>query len=84
MKILLLTPPLTQLNTPYPATAALTGFLRQKGYSVAQDDLGIRMVNRIYCKDFLSKILNCDDAAHRGYISCVDMMCTDLVEKSFM
>lgn len=72
MKILLLTPPLTQLNTPYPATAALTGFLRQKGYSVAQDDLGIRMVNRIYCKDFLSKILNCDDAAHRGYISCVD------------
>ena len=29
MRVLLLTPPMTQLNTPYPATAYLTGFLRQ-------------------------------------------------------
>ena len=29
LRILLLTPPMTQLNTPYPATAYLTGFLRQ-------------------------------------------------------
>jgi hypothetical protein len=28
MRVLLLTPPMTQLNTPYPATAYLTGFLR--------------------------------------------------------
>ena len=29
MKVLLLTPPMVQVNTPYPATAYLTGFLRQ-------------------------------------------------------
>ena len=29
MHVLLLTPPMTQLNTPYPATAYLMGFLRQ-------------------------------------------------------
>jgi hypothetical protein len=31
MRVLLLTPPMVQLNTPYPATAYLTGFLRQPG-----------------------------------------------------
>ncbi|MFT3882013.1 MAG: hypothetical protein QM703_20450 [Gemmatales bacterium] len=29
MRLLLVTPPMTQLNTPYPATAYLMGFLRQ-------------------------------------------------------
>ena len=29
MRVLLLTPPMVQLNTPYPATAYLTGFLRK-------------------------------------------------------
>jgi len=28
MRLLLVTPPMIQLNTPYPATAYLTGFLR--------------------------------------------------------
>ncbi len=41
MKILLLTPPMTQLNTPYPATAYLSGFLQQQGYAVSQRDLAI-------------------------------------------
>ncbi|MBK7809088.1 MAG: hypothetical protein IPJ51_22810 [Saprospiraceae bacterium] len=27
MKVLLVTPPFTQLNTPYPATAYIKGFL---------------------------------------------------------
>lgn len=38
MKTLFLTPPMTQLNTPYPATAYLTGFLRDRGYAVTQAD----------------------------------------------
>jgi hypothetical protein len=41
MKILLITPPMTQLNTPYPATAYLTGFLKQYDYAVTQLDLAI-------------------------------------------
>ena len=41
--ILLLTPPLTQLNTPYPATAALTGWLERLGVESVQRDLSIEV-----------------------------------------
>jgi hypothetical protein len=47
---LLLIPPLTQLNTPYPATAYLTGFLRGQGYQTRQGDLGLDMVLTLYSK----------------------------------
>lgn len=50
-KILLITPPFTQLNTPYPATPALTGFLKQRGYQVVQADLGIELINRIFSSE---------------------------------
>ncbi|BDD11401.1 radical SAM protein (plasmid) [Fulvitalea axinellae] len=56
MKILLITPPLTQLNTPYPATAFLKGFLTENGYDVRQADLGIELVLRIFKPENLSKI----------------------------
>ena len=42
-RLLLLTPPLVQTNTPYPATMHLTGFLRERGYDVHQRDLGIKV-----------------------------------------
>jgi len=35
---------MTQLNTPYPATAYLTGFLKQHQYQVAQRDLAIELL----------------------------------------
>ncbi|HKN87911.1 MAG TPA: radical SAM protein [Nitrospiraceae bacterium] len=38
-RVLLIIPPLTQLNTPYPATAYLTGFLKSRGYAVGQDSV---------------------------------------------
>jgi len=38
-KVLSLIPPMTQLNTPYPSTAYLTGFLRSKGFDAVQEDL---------------------------------------------
>ena len=47
MRILLLTPPMTQINTPYPATPYLTGFLRERGYDVAQADPAIELVLRL-------------------------------------
>ncbi|MCA1745329.1 MAG: radical SAM protein [Bacteroidales bacterium] len=50
MKILLITPPLTQLNTPYPATPYLKGFLVAEGHEVHQADLGIELVNRLFSK----------------------------------
>lgn len=56
MQVLLLTPPMTQLNTPYPATAYLTSFLRRRGFSVEQADPAIELVLRLFSKAGLLKI----------------------------
>ncbi|QDO94715.1 radical SAM protein [Formosa sediminum] len=49
--ILLITPPFTQLNTPYPATAYLKGFLNTKGISAYQMDLGIEVIIELFSKN---------------------------------
>jgi radical SAM superfamily enzyme YgiQ (UPF0313 family) len=69
-RILLIIPPLTQLNTPYPSTAYLTGFLKSQGYvagdgpralddgaagSVFQADLGIDLVLALLSRAGLSR-----------------------------
>ena len=46
-RLLLLTPPFVQTNTPYPATMHLTGFLRGRGFDVFQRDLSIKVVRDI-------------------------------------
>ena len=46
-RLLLLTPPLLQTNTPYPATMHLTGFLESRGYEVHQRDLSIKVVRDV-------------------------------------
>ncbi len=56
MRILLITPPLTQLNTPYPATAYMKGFYAGQGNEVRQVDLGIEVVDRVLSATFLSSI----------------------------
>ncbi len=56
MKILLLTPPLVQLNTPYPATAYLSGFLRGRGQRVAQADAGLMWVLRLLSPQGLARL----------------------------
>ncbi len=52
MRVLLVTPPMIQLNTPYPATAYLTGFLRlhaqDLGLEVTQADASIALFLRLY------------------------------------
>ena len=56
MRILLITPPLTQLNTPYPATAYLKGYYSAKGHEVRQMDLGIEVADRVLSRQFLESI----------------------------
>lgn len=56
MRILLITPPLTQLNTPYPATAYLKGLFADQGHEVHQLDLGIELADRVLSKEFLQSI----------------------------
>jgi radical SAM superfamily enzyme YgiQ (UPF0313 family) len=53
--VLLLIPPLTQLNTPYPSTAFLTGFLRSRCITCKQADLGIELVLRLFTKSGLTR-----------------------------
>ncbi|MDP4240656.1 MAG: radical SAM protein [Bacteroidota bacterium] len=48
MKILLVTPPLTQLNTSYPATCQLMGFLRSQGVEAEQMDLSIELIGQLF------------------------------------
>ena len=61
MRILLLTAPMVQLNTPYPATAYLAGFLRlhseELSLEVAQADPALELFLRLYCRDGLSRVL---------------------------
>ena len=84
MKILLITPPLTQLNTPYPATMVLKGFLKTLGHQVEQMDLGIELVDRIYSKKGLTEIFRHSEKKSKNeamqfifdgrddYVNCVD------------
>ena len=56
--LLLITPPFTQLNTPYPATAYLKGFLNTKDISAFQMDLGIEVILRMFSYKGLSDIFD--------------------------
>jgi hypothetical protein len=60
MKVLLLTPPMVQVNTPYPATAYLTGFLRaharDRGVVAVQDDPALTLVLRLLSQGGLAAV----------------------------
>ncbi len=43
-RVLSLIAPMTQLNTPYPSTAYLTGLLRSRGISAVQEDLALALI----------------------------------------
>ena len=60
MHVLLVTPPMTQLNTPYPATAYLTGFLRTRAaeldLTVTQADASLGLFLRLYTSERLERM----------------------------
>ncbi|HET7132792.1 MAG TPA: radical SAM protein, partial [Gammaproteobacteria bacterium] len=60
MRVLLVTPPMTQLNTPYPATAYLTGFLRlhagDLGLEVAQADASLELFLRLFSAPLVARL----------------------------
>jgi radical SAM superfamily enzyme YgiQ (UPF0313 family) len=53
LRVLSLIPPMTQLNTPYPSTAYLTGFLRSRGIAATQDDIALKLVLELFSPDGL-------------------------------
>ena len=56
--LLLITPPFTQLNTPYPATAYIKGFLNTKNISSFQADLGIEVILELFSKNGIQNVFN--------------------------
>lgn len=54
--LLLITPPLVQINAPYPATAVLAAHLRRRGLAVAQADLSLELGLRLFSCDGLRQV----------------------------
>lgn len=82
--ILYITPPFTQLNTPYPATAYLKGFTNTLGISAYQCDLGIEVILALFSSQGFEQIFAAVDpdelsdnalriyALQDDYIHCID------------
>ncbi|GAC1619619.1 MAG: radical SAM protein [Nevskia sp.] len=59
LRVLSVIPPMTQLNTPYPSTAYLTGFLRGRGIDAVQEDLALGLILRLFSVAGLRAIRAC-------------------------
>ncbi|WNM20299.1 B12-binding domain-containing radical SAM protein [Flavobacterium capsici] len=84
--ILLITPPFTQLNTPYPATAYLKGFLNTKSIDSFQMDLGIEVILELFSRNGLENLFKTSNfrfdsssensqrifSLHEDYINTID------------
>ncbi|RLJ32704.1 radical SAM superfamily enzyme YgiQ (UPF0313 family) [Chryseobacterium sp. 7] len=93
--LLLITPPFTQLNTPYPATAYIKGFLNTKNISAYQVDLGIDVILELFSKDGIQKVFNKEIDLHNTsensqriyalreeYLKTIDQVITFLQDKT--
>ena len=56
VRVLSVIPPMTQLNTPYPSTAYLTGFLRSRGVAATQVDLALGLVLALLTPHYLLQV----------------------------
>jgi radical SAM superfamily enzyme YgiQ (UPF0313 family) len=61
MKVLLIIPPFSQVNTCYPSVTQLTGFLISKGYNSVSSDLSLNVFLRVFSKEGFKKIFDSVD-----------------------
>jgi radical SAM superfamily enzyme YgiQ (UPF0313 family) len=80
MRVLSVIPPMTQLNTPYPSTAYLTGFLRSRGVDAVQEDLALALVLKLFSPDGLRALRECVVALPRKRRTAT----TDFFEREFV
>ncbi len=66
VSVFLITPPFTQLNTPYPATAYLKGFLNTKNITSFQADLGIEVTLALFSRQGLQTLFEGIDPRQEG------------------
>ena len=57
---------MTQLNTPYPSTAYLTGFLRAQGIAAVQEDLALALILQLLSAPGLRAVGQCVQALPAG------------------
>jgi hypothetical protein len=57
---------MTQLNTPYPSTAYLTGFLRSRGFHAVQDDLAIALALELLSRRGIAAVQAASNGAAFG------------------
>lgn len=63
--VFFITPPFTQLNTPYPATAYLKGFLNTQSIESFQADLGIEVILKLFSKSGMEQLFNTVEQANQ-------------------
>lgn len=61
--VLLIIPPFTQINTPYPSTAYLKGYLKTKGIDSEQADLSLETILAIFSPQGVAALF--DEASQR-------------------
>jgi radical SAM superfamily enzyme YgiQ (UPF0313 family) len=62
---------MTQLNTPYPSTAYLTGFLRSRGIAAFQEDIALGLVLELFSPSGLLAIRQTIDSQPAGKRSTI-------------
>ena len=55
-RLLLITPPMLSVNTPYPATPGLAGFMHSHGIAAAQADLSLALILRLFSRGGLTRV----------------------------
>jgi len=82
--ILLVTPPLTQLNAPYPATTLLLSYLKSNKLNAEQYDLSIDLADAVFSKEFLADFIT--ESLKRSHFTTNKKQYVELVEplKAFL
>lgn len=90
MKILLITPPLLQPNTPYAATPLLTAWLRANGHDAVQADLSLELLLKLFSREGVGTLCraleDCEEAegfleAAPDYLETIDMVMAFLQDR---
>ena len=68
MDVIIITPPLVQLNSPYPSGAYLKSFFTETGHNACWYDLNIDLFYSIFSKQGLEKLfsLSCENAVKKA------------------
>ncbi len=91
MKVLLITPPLLQPNTPYAATPLLTAWLQANGHDAVQADLSLELLLRLFSKEGVAALCRtlepCEAAegflaAEQDYLETIDEVIAFLQDRN--